>query len=58
MTECDVAIETADVAGKPVFLVVVRQAKKVLIQGTLNAKVSRCRAVPEKSAKNQLKIAI
>ena len=52
------SIEFAETNGKKVYLVVVRQAKKVLVQGTLNAKVSRCRKVEEKSAKNQMKIAV
>ena len=37
---------------------VVRQAKKMLLQSTLSAKVSRCRRVEEKSAKNQLKVCV
>ena len=53
---CDLSLEFAEVNNKKVYLVVVRQAKKVLIQGSLNDKVSRCRKVEEKSAKNQLKI--
>ena len=35
-----------------------RQAKKMLLQSTLSAKVSRCRRVEEKSAKNQLKVCV
>ena len=56
ISPCELSLETADTNGKKVYLIVVRQAKKVLIQGTLNAKMSRCRRVAEKSAKNQLKI--
>lgn len=53
---CEISIEFAETTTaevtKKVYLVVVRQAKKVLVQGTINPKVSRCRRVEEKSAKN------
>ena len=58
ITNCEISLEYAEVDGKKVYLVAVRQAKKVLVQATLNAKVSRCRKVEEKSAKNQLKVAM
>lgn len=58
ITACDLSLEVGETDSKKVYLVVVRQAKKVLIQGTLNLKISRSRKVEEKSAKNQLKIAM
>lgn len=56
ITSCDLSIDFAETNGRKVYLVVVRVARKVLVQGTINAKVSRIRRVEEKAAKNQVKI--
>ena len=58
ITNCEITLEFAETNSKKVFLLVVRQAKKVLVQSSLSAKVSRCRRVEEKSAKNQLKVCV
>ena len=58
ITACDVSIEFAETDGKKVYLVVVRQAKKVLIQGSMHQKVSRSRRVEEVPGKHHLKIAM
>ena len=58
ITACDVSIEFAETDGKKVYLVVVRQAKKVLIQGSMHTKVSRSRRVEEVPGKHHLKIAM
>ena len=52
ITNCELSVEFAETNGRKVYLIVVRQVKKVLIQGTISAKFSRSRRVEEKSAKN------
>ena len=36
VTNCDLSLEYADTDGRKMYLVVVRMAKKVLLQGTVN----------------------
>ena len=57
ISHCDVSLEFAKTEDdKKHYIIVVRMSKKVLIQGRLNEKVSRCKLIEEKSAKNQLKL--
>ena len=47
--ECELALEYAEIKGEKSYIVVVRIAKKILLQGSVNAKVSRSRKLEEKA---------